>query len=92
MKQEPNGHLMRFTRTTLFALLAVFAVVTTAVVVVAATRGGSSTERVCANDPSTSGCPPVAECNPERPACQEQKANERLRRYCAENPRDAKCR
>ncbi|MEK6985484.1 MAG: hypothetical protein AABX89_03765 [Candidatus Thermoplasmatota archaeon] len=49
-------------------------------------RGGSDECR-----PAVERCA-AQECDPRRPACTEQQSNERLRRYCAENPCDAKCR
>lgn len=43
------------------------------------------------NEATGRGCA-TQSCNPERPACQEQQRNARLRAFCAENPRDEKCR
>ena len=37
-------------------------------------------------------CQRSTDCTPERPACQEQQRNQRLRAACAEHPRDEKCR
>ncbi|MEK6975131.1 MAG: hypothetical protein AABY18_02165 [Candidatus Thermoplasmatota archaeon] len=45
------------------------------------------------NEETGRGCATTAaNCNPERPACQEAQRAARLRAFCAENPRDEKCR
>lgn len=53
-------------------------------------REGKTTDRC--TDSDAARCGTATDCNPERPACQEQMRNERLRRHCAENPRDERCR
>jgi hypothetical protein len=79
---------MRVSRLALVAIALLF--VASAVTAGIALREANSADGRC-NEETGRGCAPT-DCNPERPACQEKQRAERLRRFCAENPRDEKCR